>query len=104
MGAINSSLAETASQGLHDARKGWSSSAWSLGTILSLSCKPQVSLHHLTMPGFMEDPLTGDFPSRNELEEEEEAALASDLPQQYTVKPTVDVSNVELFHRCATVT
>jgi hypothetical protein len=41
------------------------------------------------MSGF--DPLTDDFASRNELEEEEEAAIANQLPKQYTIKPTVDV-------------
>lgn len=55
------------------------------------------------MPGFLEDPLTGDFPSRNELEEEEEAALASNLPQQYTIKPTVEVRVLQTFYRCATI-
>lgn len=40
----------------------------------------------------MEDPLTGDFPSRNELEEEEEEALAAELPAQYTISPQIEVS------------
>lgn len=45
------------------------------------------------MPGFLEDPLTADFSSRNELEEEEEAAIANELPKQYKIKPTIDVRN-----------
>ena len=45
------------------------------------------------MPGFLEDPLTADFSSRNELEEEEEAAIANELPKQYKIKPTLDVRN-----------
>jgi hypothetical protein len=41
--------------------------------------------------GFLEDPLSGEALSRNELEEEEEAAIANDLPKQYKVKPVVEV-------------
>ena len=43
------------------------------------------------MPGILEDPLTGDFASRIELEDEEEAAIASNLPEQYVVQPTINV-------------
>ena len=39
----------------------------------------------------LEDPLTGDFASRIELEDEEEAAIANNLPSQYTVEPTIHV-------------
>lgn len=44
------------------------------------------------MPVFLEDPLTGDFASRNELEDEEEAAVASNLKEQYTIIPEINVS------------
>ena len=44
------------------------------------------------MPWFLEDPLTGDFASRNELEDEEEAALATNLQEQYAIIPKIDVS------------
>ena len=43
------------------------------------------------MPWFLEDPLTGDFASRNELEDEEEAALATNLQEQYAIIPKIDV-------------
>ena len=43
----------------------------------------------------MEDPLTGDFPSRNELEEEEEEAIAANLPVQYTTPPQIEVSYMQ---------
>jgi hypothetical protein len=43
------------------------------------------------MVSYLEDPLTGDFSSRNELEEEEEAAVASNLADQYAIKPVVQV-------------
>ena len=43
------------------------------------------------MPGILEDPITGDFASRNEVEEEEEAAIANNLPEQYKIQPTVHV-------------
>jgi len=42
--------------------------------------------------GFLDDPVTADFASRNELEEEEEAAIANELHKQYKVKPSVVVS------------
>jgi hypothetical protein len=49
------------------------------------------------MPGFLEDPLTGDVSSRNEIEEEEEAALANELPKQYKAKPTLEVSMISML-------
>jgi hypothetical protein len=47
--------------------------------------------------GFLDDPVTSDFASRNELEEEEEAAIINELPKQYRVEPSIDVSK-----RCRT--
>lgn len=42
--------------------------------------------------GFLDDPVTADFASRNELEEEEEAAIINEFSKQYKVKPSVDAS------------
>lgn len=39
----------------------------------------------------MEDPITADFAARNEIEEEEESAIAFKLPDQYKIQPTIDV-------------
>lgn len=52
---------------------------------------------HITkgMGSYMEDPLTGDFSSRNELEEEEEAAVGSNLAEQYAIKPVVEVGSAK---------
>ncbi|KAL4520126.1 hypothetical protein Ndes2526B_g01334 [Nannochloris sp. 'desiccata'] len=41
--------------------------------------------------GFLDDPVTADFASRNELEEEEEAAIINEFSKQYKVKPSVDL-------------
>jgi len=38
-----------------------------------------------------DDPITADFASRNEVEEEEEAACDLHLPDQYTVAPDIQV-------------
>jgi len=38
-----------------------------------------------------DDPITADHPSRNEVEEEEEAAVNAKLLEQYTINPTINV-------------
>lgn len=44
------------------------------------------------MVGLDEDPITGDFPSRTQLEEEEE--IARDVADQYTIPPSIEVNYI----------
>jgi hypothetical protein len=46
--------------------------------------------------GILEDPITGDYPSRTAALEEDEAA-AEALADQYAVKPTIQVGD---GHQC----
>lgn len=48
----------------------------------------------------MEDPLTGDFPSRNILAEEDEFAISRNLKSLYSAEPFLSLEVRFLFHAC----